>query len=65
MPAVHPAELAADDQRLADIEHGVLDLDWLMRGYHEPDAIDPIDLDPAGPPLSAWRNPYGDPSEPS
>jgi hypothetical protein len=58
----------SDQQRLADIEQGVLDLDWLANGGRElgvgelPAVQSEIDdeLVEHGPPLDAWRNPYAE-----
>jgi len=66
---------ASDPQRLADIEHGVLDLDWLANGGRElgigelpatnplPDGTPGAEIE-AGPPLDAWHNPFTEGPEP-
>ena len=69
-------ELASDQARLTDIEHGVLDLDWLANGARELGVVAPTETSAGptdgtaevrgetAPPLDAWRNPYVDATAP-
>ena len=64
-------ELASDQERLDDIERGVLDLDWLANGGRElgvgelpvPPTVPVVGpQDQAGAPLESWHNPYAETS---
>lgn len=70
-------ELASDQDRLTDIENGVLDLDWLANGCPELSLVDPLEPGAAfspgpvdgsaepGVPLEAWRNPFAIAADPA